>query len=116
MKLGFDWRRLRPQGKWLLKRFGASVVPPEVIWRKKGGFDIPGGDWVGGLPEKWIEDSWVASQFGVDRAGLRSWLADAGTTRDLVFLASMEIWGRIFALGQPLSEVKQQWLEAGKRD
>jgi len=34
------------QTKWLLKRIAATVVPPEVVYRKKKGFAVPIAEWL----------------------------------------------------------------------
>ena len=46
-------------GKWLLKRSLARLVPREVIYRAKRGFDLPVGDWLLGEP------MWRCSQHDV---------------------------------------------------
>ena len=87
----------------------ARLVPPPVVWRPKGGFEIPGGAWTGPIPEPWLADSWVASQFGMSSETLRRWLASIGEGRDRMFFATMEIWGRLFALRTPLAVVQDEW-------
>ncbi|HEV3112921.1 MAG TPA: asparagine synthetase B family protein [Candidatus Binataceae bacterium] len=34
------------QTKWMLKRIAATLVPPEVVYRKKKGFAVPIADWL----------------------------------------------------------------------
>jgi hypothetical protein len=40
---------------------------------------------------------------------LRTWLESIGESRDRMFLATMEIWGRLFAEKVPLEVVKDEW-------
>jgi asparagine synthase (glutamine-hydrolysing) len=44
------------QLKYLLKRAGARLLPPETLTRRKMGFGIPVGNWMRGELRSWAED------------------------------------------------------------
>ncbi|MDH3687803.1 MAG: asparagine synthetase B family protein, partial [Myxococcales bacterium] len=110
LHLKFRLRRGRPDTKWVLKELASRLVPPAAVWRPKGGFEIPGEAWTGSLPKSWKEDSWVASQFRMNRETLDWYLDSTGPSRNRMFLVGMEVWGRLFALREPFEQVQQQWL------
>ncbi len=44
------------QLKYLLKKAGAPLLPPETLDRRKMGFGVPVGDWMRGELRSWTED------------------------------------------------------------
>jgi asparagine synthase (glutamine-hydrolysing) len=44
------------QGKLILRKLLASLVPPELVERPKSGFQLPVGDWLKGPLRVWAED------------------------------------------------------------
>lgn len=110
-KIRWDWRRMRPAAKWIEKRLALRYLPRHVINRPKGGFHVPGGEWIGPMPQRWLRDSWLAEQFELPGGVLRAWLEMAGHSHDRVFVTTLEIWGRLFARGESLDAVKEEWLQ-----
>jgi asparagine synthetase B (glutamine-hydrolysing) len=104
--------RLRPTPKWVLKRVASRHVPPRLLFGPKVGFEMPGGRWTGPLPRSWIRDSWVASLFEIPAPAPARWLERSRHSRDRMFFATMEIWGRLFDAGQRLEDVEAEWLDA----
>lgn len=91
------------QGKWLLKRWAAPLLPPGHLTRPKRGFHVPVGDWLRGG---------IAAQIGQRLArnrGIRDWFqvaaipalvaarqAGRGGGRELFGLMQFAIWHRLF--------------------
>jgi asparagine synthase (glutamine-hydrolysing) len=48
--------------KYLLKRAGRRLLPPEIIHRRKMGFGVPVGDWMRGAWRPWVEDVLLSPQ------------------------------------------------------
>ena len=42
--------------KHLLKKAGATLLPPETLTRRKMGFGVPVGNWMPGDLRSWMED------------------------------------------------------------
>lgn len=110
-KICWDWRHLRPVSKFLTKEILADYVTPGLVHRPKVGFGIPAWLWIK-MPAAWRRDAWVAECFGLSRQGLQNWLERNRSDRDLLYLASLEVWGRLFDRKQPFAEVKGEWLAA----
>ncbi|NIA13174.1 MAG: hypothetical protein GWP08_03765 [Nitrospiraceae bacterium] len=115
-RVRFRWNRRGHEEKWLLKKLAASLVPPDVIYRPKGGFTIPGRLWLGPFPERWIQDSFLCEQFRIPASAFRSWLAQNAESRDRFFVVTLEMWGRLFARGDSFEQVRGEWLEASAED
>ncbi|MBL4603866.1 MAG: asparagine synthase [Emcibacteraceae bacterium] len=101
----------RPAPKWILKRLAAKLLPSEIIYRPKCGFGIPGGAWIGDMPEKWIKDSWVQENFNLSSEAFSGWLKRSAGQRDMMYLMGIEVWGRLFDRNDPLETVRNQFLE-----
>ena len=52
----------RFQTKSLLKRVGAKLVPPEVIYRRKMGFGVPIGKWLRGEMKEFMQEILLSSK------------------------------------------------------
>jgi asparagine synthetase B (glutamine-hydrolysing) len=98
--------------KWMWKRVVSKLVPPEVVYRPKMGFGIPGGSWCDPMPKAWLADSWVGNFFRIPNSELVPWWQRRRNSNDAMFFATMEIWGRLLIEGEPLQRVRDQWLEA----
>jgi asparagine synthase (glutamine-hydrolysing) len=48
--------------KYLLKRAGRSVLPQEILRRRKMGFGLPAGDWMRRAWRPWVEDILLSPQ------------------------------------------------------
>jgi asparagine synthase (glutamine-hydrolysing) len=48
--------------KYLLKRAGRKLLPPEIIHRRKMGFGVPIGKWMRGAWRPWVEDVLLSPQ------------------------------------------------------
>ena len=54
--------------KSLLKKVGAKLVPPEVIYRRKMGFGVPLGSWFRGALKDFVKQTLLTEQF--ERRGI----------------------------------------------
>lgn len=108
-KIRWHWPSLRPVSKFLAKEMLADHLSHELTYRPKVGFGIPAWLWIR-MPSLWCEDSWVAECFGLSRPALENWLQRKQGDRDLLSLASLEVWGRLFDRRIDLAEVKAEWL------
>lgn len=70
-------RNGKPATKWILKRVAAKLLPSDLIYRPKCGFGIPGGAWIGEMPEAWLKDSWVQENFKISSQAFAGWLRKA---------------------------------------
>jgi len=98
----------RHQSKLLLKRAAGDVLPPEILARRKRGFDLPVGDWLRGPLRPMIEDLLLAPTARtatlLDRAAIRQLAAEHGSGQKrhdgrLWALLCLELWMRTFPSG-----------------
>jgi asparagine synthase (glutamine-hydrolysing) len=64
--------------KYLLKRWLSRHLPPELIYRRKQGFEVPVYDWLTGPLREWMRDILLGSGSGVCEGG---WFDPAGVHR-----------------------------------
>lgn len=50
------------ESKWLLKKVGARHLPDSIVYRKKMGFGIPLGQWLGGSMSSYLKDVLLSQQ------------------------------------------------------
>ena len=97
---------LKPERKWLLKKVAAKLVPQSAVYRPKVGFGLPAGSWLEEFPAGLAEEPWIRETFGLSEKAFRHLLDDAGTSNDLFFITSLEVWGRLFDRRDPLEVVE----------
>ncbi len=96
--------------KWILKEAFGGVLPPNIIHRRKHGFDVPVGEWFKNDLRETIED--ICSESTVNRRGLfnprqvRQIISDhQDGVRDynnqLWMLLSLELWQRQYLDSPP---------------
>ncbi|HLI51957.1 MAG TPA: asparagine synthase C-terminal domain-containing protein, partial [Thermomicrobiaceae bacterium] len=112
--------KLRPfKAKYLLKRAYEGFLPPEILTRKKMGFNVPTGTWFReGLPD--VLNRLLLSERARERGYLNSECVERlirehveGRTdhgNQLFILASLELWFRVF-IDPPTVEMPQPSLE-----
>jgi asparagine synthase (glutamine-hydrolysing) len=107
--------RLKLRGlrrKYILKRAAESLLPREVVWRKKAGFGAPVRAWLRGPLRPLVDE--LLSEEVVRRRGLfrpeevRRVVADNLSGREdyglhVLQLLTLEMWCRIFLDGQAVS-------------
>jgi asparagine synthetase B (glutamine-hydrolysing) len=98
------------ENKRIWKSLVSKIVPPEIVYRRKGGFSMQSGAWSVPIPNAWQKDSWVAEYFKLPNSALKQWRGQGAHGEDDLFVASMEIWGRLYEDGQSLETVRNEWL------
>lgn len=106
---GFDLKLRDGATKWILRQAIADLVPPEVLTRRKVGFDTPAADWMRGRHADFVRDLLCSARARtrgfwdpravealLDRSSVPFWF-------DIVWkLASIEMWARLFLDGDAL--------------
>jgi asparagine synthase (glutamine-hydrolysing) len=93
--------------KWILKRIAAKYLPSSIVERKKAGFPLPMKDYLAPLAHMALfDDGFCIDVLGFKRSGLSDTVG-AWTDNVVGFfsLVSLEIWGRLFFLGQTVEQV-----------
>lgn len=93
--------------KYLAKRALSTLVPPEIIKRKKAGFPVPYELWLRTELRDWLRqillDRQTLSRGYFKRRAVEGLLASQARTgrysRELFSLATLEVWHRIFPNG-----------------
>ncbi len=105
--------------KWLLKRVADTHLPRSNVWRKKMGFPLPLGDFIGPLAIlEAFTDGFCERILGYARSALEDrvtrWAEDPFAFFGLL---TLEMWGRMFVMGEELGEVEFRFgVEAGAGD
>jgi asparagine synthase (glutamine-hydrolysing) len=118
LNLPIDWKvrvpklGIKPVGKYILKRLAERHLPHDLLYRPKQGFDIPGDDYVGRLPEAWIENGALVTRLDYPADVVRDWYESPRTGRERFFFATCEIWAQLFWLGRDVDDVSAEYLDA----
>jgi asparagine synthase (glutamine-hydrolysing) len=114
INLPMEYRLRGRTDKWALKAVAARHLPREIVHRKKVGFPLPLADYFAPLANV----NFFAQGFCVDYLGMHP----RGITQPIVRwrdnvngffnLLTLEIWGRLYFLGQSVAEVNQQLVKA----
>ena len=96
--------------KWILKEIAAHYLPREIVYRKKLGFPLPLQDFLAPLAQEELFRGGFCSEFlDIQRKGLSETILNWRNDVEGFFtLLTLEIWGRLFFLRQPLEEVTDQ--------
>lgn len=95
--------------KWIVRRTAGKYLPRELVYKKKNGFPMFGHKFIK-IKSGFFQDGWIADSLGLKKDAQEFLIR----TQDPYFvakLASVEIFGRIFALRQSLENVKGHVLE-----
>jgi asparagine synthase (glutamine-hydrolysing) len=107
INLPLKWRTGRYTDKWILKRIAQKYLPRELIWRTKMGFPLPLTEYMAPLATPaffaggFCEDSLGLSRRGIARM-LDNW---EHRTYGIFSLLGLEIWGRMFLMGEDSNQV-----------
>ena len=110
--------RLRARtDKWVLKEIAAQYVPRSVVYRRKVGFPLPVSDYLRPLARPaFFIDGFCQDVLGLHRAGLQKAISMWERNVDGFFnLLALEIWGRLFFLGQGVDEVNDRMVRASSK-
>ena len=107
VNLPLSMRLRKGADKWILKRIADRYLPASIVHRKKAGFPLPMHDYLGPLASMSLFDKGFCEQvLGYKRSGL-SHAVDKWSDNTVGFfsLVSLEIWGRLYFLGQQVEEI-----------
>ncbi len=96
--------------KWILKEIASRHLPREIVHRKKVGFPLPLHDYLAPLAkEEFFENGFCLEYLQMRPKGLIEAISTWRNDVDGFFtLLTLEIWGRLFFLREPLSEVTEK--------
>lgn len=91
--------------KWVVRKLGEKYLPPSLVNKQKNGFPMFGHNFLK-LRSEFFAGGWVADSLGMRKDDIDYLIA----TQDPYFvakLASVDIFGRIFAMKTGLEDLKQ---------
>ncbi|HEX5438108.1 MAG TPA: asparagine synthase (glutamine-hydrolyzing) [Gemmatimonadaceae bacterium] len=101
--------------KWLLKRVAERYLPRRNIWRKKMGFPIPLASYIAPYADfRFFRNGFCQQLMPLGETGLRDAIARWASNPFAFFgLLTLEMWGRMFVMGQTLDAVEQCFATSG---
>ena len=98
--------------KWIVKEIAARHLPRELVYRKKVGFPLPLQDYLAPLArEEFFRGGFCLEFLELNPTGLSETVSEwAHDVEGFFTLLTLEIWGRLFFLHQPLEEVTERVL------
>jgi asparagine synthase (glutamine-hydrolysing) len=107
INLPLAYRVSRRVDKWVLKQIASHYLPPGIVSRKKAGFPLPLHDYLAPLARTDLFDTGFCSEIlGLSPMAIQRTLTDWNQNIEAFFnLVSLEIWGRLFILGESLEQV-----------
>ncbi len=95
--------------KWVLKQVALRYMPRSLVMRKKAGFPIPVGDYIAPLcTPGFFAGGFCETRLGLSQQGVESMIGSCrGHMENLFGFIALEIWGRIYFMGQSVSDVGQ---------
>ena len=119
INLPLKYKLRRNTDKWVLKRIASAYIPAEIVNRKKKGFPLPVADYMAPLVDKSLFDGGFCTEvLGLEKPGLMAAVDDwRGNVHGFFNLLSLEIWGRLFFLGETVARVdaRLQAIESARR-
>ncbi len=108
INLPLDYKVGKRADKWVLKEVAARYIPANLVNRKKAGFPLPVDDYLAPLvrPE-FFTDGFCENTLGFGRRGTQRLMAAGHQWIHGIFgLIALEIWGRIYFMGQSVADVE----------
>ena len=96
--------------KWVVKQIAAQYLPKRVVYRQKVGFPLPVRDYLAPFARRdFFADGFCLQVLGMHQKGFLEALATwDGNIHEFFNLLALEIWGRLFVLGQSVEEVTDE--------
>ena len=91
--------------KWIVRKTAEKYLPDQIVRKKKKGFPMFGHKFVK-IREGFFVNGWVADVLGLKKDA-QSFLIKTQDPYFVAKLASVEIFGRIYAMGHSFNEVSQ---------
>jgi asparagine synthase (glutamine-hydrolysing) len=100
--------------KWLLKAIAARHLPRAIVKRRKVGFPLPIQDYLAPFVHgNFFHKGFCNEIIGLHARGIRETIASRQMNVQAFFnLVSLEIWGRLFIMQQPLEQVSEYIVKA----
>jgi asparagine synthase (glutamine-hydrolysing) len=107
INLPLAYRISRRSDKWTLRQIASRYLPPNIINRKKTGFPLPLQDYLAPLAQiDLFNKGFCYEVLGLHPTGVQEVVASWNKNIQAFFnLLSLEIWGRLFILKEPLEHV-----------
>ena len=107
INLPLPYRISRRADKWILKQVASRYLPPSIVQRKKTGFPLPLHDYLAPLAHtELFHRGFCREVLGLHSHGIERVIAAWNQNIQAFFsLVSLEIWGRLFILQEPLEQV-----------
>jgi asparagine synthase (glutamine-hydrolysing) len=94
--------------KWIVRKAAQKYLPKKLAMKKKNGFPMNGHKFVH-IKNGFFKDGWVAENLTLDHKK-QNFMLETQNPYFIAKLASVEIFGRIYALGESLEKVKNHVL------
>ncbi|MFN0279983.1 MAG: asparagine synthase (glutamine-hydrolyzing) [Pyrinomonadaceae bacterium] len=91
--------------KWVVRKTAEKYLPKELVTKQKNGFPMFGHKFLK-IKNGFFDNGWIADSLGLNRAA-REFFVGTQNPYFVAKLASVEIFGRIFAHGHSLEETKE---------
>ena len=110
VNLPLSYRLNGSTDKWILKEIATNYLPREIVYRKKLGFPLPLQDFLAPLArEEFFRNGFCLEVLELRPKGLAETISNwTHDVEGFFTLLTLEIWGRLFFLRQPLEEVTEQ--------
>jgi len=95
--------------KWIIRKTAENYLPNELVYKKKNGFPMFGHKFIK-VKDGFFEKGWIEDSLGL-RKDVQQYLLRSQDPYFIAKLASVEIFGRIFDLGQPLDTIKNHLID-----
>lgn len=107
INLPLSYRVNRRSDKWVLKQIASRYLPVDIVNRKKAGFPLPLQDYLAPLARIELFDRGFCYQvLGLSPRAVQAVVSSWSKSIQAFFnLLSLEIWGRLFILREPLEQV-----------
>ncbi|TAK55105.1 MAG: asparagine synthase (glutamine-hydrolyzing) [Gammaproteobacteria bacterium] len=103
--------------KWILKQVALRYMPRSLVMRRKAGFPIPVSDYIAPLcTADFFAGGFCEARLGLGRIGIQQTIHSWRHSKDNLFgFVALEIWGRVYFLGQSVDEIGQLIADCERR-
>ncbi len=110
INLPLDYKVGRHADKWILKQVATRYFTGQLVTRRKMGFPLPLERYLAPLADlEFFQDGFCEHTLGLSRRGLAHLVSSwRRSVHGFFGLLTLEIWGRLFFMGQSLEQVSQQ--------
>ena len=108
IQLPLDYRVGSLSDKWVLKQVAKPYLPAEIVRRRKLGFPLPLEEYLGPLFDPTLfTDGFCVGVLGLEPAVLEGVVREGRKhVQDAFGLIALEIWGRMFFMGETVEDVQ----------